>query len=86
MKIYFWGIGKGCKKALQNYSCGEEIAGYIDNDPKQWGRLFQDKKIVSFKEALTDADIIIVTVIQYDAVLYQIEKSGLDMGLSRRHI
>lgn len=79
MKIYFWGTGKGCKKALQNYSCGEEIAGYIDNDPKQWGRLFQDKKIVSFKEALTDADIIIVTVIQYDAVLYQIEKSGFEM-------
>lgn len=76
MKIYFWGTGKGCKKALQNYIYGEEIVGYIDNNPAQWGKTFQGKRIVNFKTALTDADFIIITVIQYDAVLYQIEKSG----------
>lgn len=76
MKIYFWGTGKGCKKALQNYIYDEEIIGYIDNNPEQWGRTFQGKKIVCFKEALTDADLIVITVMQYDAVLYQIEKSG----------
>lgn len=80
MKIYFWGTGKGCRKALLNYIYGEEIAGYIDNNPAQWGKTFQGEKIISFKEASSDADILIVTVIQYDAVLYQIEKSGFDMG------
>lgn len=79
MKIYFWGTGKGCKKALQNYIYDEEIIGYIDNDPERWGKTFQGKKIVSFKEASSDADLIIITVIQYDAVLYQIEKSGFSM-------
>lgn len=80
MKVYFWGTGKGCRKALPNYTYGEEIVGFIDNNPAQWGKTFQEKKIVSFKEALSDADILIVTVMQYDAVLYQIEKSGFDMG------
>lgn len=79
MKIYFWGTGKGCKKALQNYIYGEEITGYIDNNPTQWGKVFQGKEVVSFKKASTDADIIIITVMQYDAVLYQIEKSGFEM-------
>lgn len=79
MKIYFWGTGKGCKKALQNYIYSEEIIGFIDNNPEQWGKSFQEKKIVSFKAASLDADIIIVTVIEYDAVLYQIESSGFDM-------
>lgn len=79
MKIYFWGTGKGCKKALQNYIYDGEIIGYIDNNPEQWGKTFQGKRIVSFKEASTDADLIIITVMQYDAVLYQIEKSGLGM-------
>lgn len=78
MKIYFWGTGKGCKKALPNYILGKEISGYIDNNPEQWGKIFREKKIVSFQEASADADLIIVTVMQYDAVLYQIEKSGFD--------
>lgn len=80
MRIYFWGTGKGCGKALHNYICDEEIAGYIDNDPGQWGKSFQGKKVASFQEASKDADLIIVTAVQYDAVLYQIEKSGFGMG------
>lgn len=78
MKIYFWGTGKGCKIALQNYTCGEEIIGYIDNNPEQWGKTFRGKRIVSFKESMADADLIVVTVMQYDAVLYQIEKAGFE--------
>lgn len=79
MKIYVWGTGKGCKKAMLNYVYDEEIAGYIDNDPERWGKNFQGKRVVNFREALQDADSIIVTVMQYDAVLYQIEKSGFAM-------
>lgn len=79
MKVYFWGTGKGCKKAVRNYTGEEVIAGYIDNNPAQWGKTFQGQRIVSFKEALEDADLIIVAVIQYDAVLYQIEQAGFDM-------
>lgn len=79
MNIYFWGTGKGCHKALQNYRYGEEIVGYIDNNPEQWGKIFRGKQIVSFKESVTDADLIVVTVMQYDAVLYQIEQAGFEM-------
>lgn len=79
MEIYFWGTGKGCKKALKNYIYSGEITGYIDNNPVRWGKTFQGKKIVSFKEVSTDVDLIVVTVIQYDAVLYQIEKAGFGM-------
>lgn len=78
MKVYFWGTGKGCEKALLNYVCDVEVTGFIDNNPGRWGEAFHGKKIVSFNEASSDADIIIVSVMQYDAVLYQIEKSGFD--------
>ncbi|MCI9220007.1 MAG: DUF1792 domain-containing protein [Lachnospiraceae bacterium] len=79
MKIYFWGTGKGCKKALQNYIYGEEISGYIDNNPEQWGKSFQGKRIVSFEESMADAELIVITAMQYDAILYQIKKSGFGM-------
>lgn len=80
MKIYFWGIGNGCRKALSNYKGSEEIAGFIDNNPEYIGKYFDNKKIVLFKEVKNDFDYIVVTVTNYDAITYQIKQSGVDMN------
>ena len=79
MKVYFWGTGKGCQKALSNYIGDTEPSGFIDNDPKQQGKFFMGKPICSFQEILADYDYIIVTVMKYDAILYQLQQSGVDM-------
>lgn len=80
MKIYFWGIGKGCKKALASYACIEEITGFIDNDPKYIGQYFENKKIVMFKEIKDDFDCIVVTVMDYMAIDYQLRQNDVDMN------
>lgn len=80
MKIYFWGIGQGCRKVLANYTGNEEIAGFIDNNPEYAGKYFEAKRIVMFKEVKADFDYIIVTVMKYEAVKYQLANSAVDMN------
>lgn len=80
MKIYFWGIGNGCRKALANYTYGEEIAGFIDNDPKYTGQYFENKRIVKFKEIKDDFDYIVVTVMNYVAIEYQLRQNEIDVA------
>ncbi|MDE6662377.1 MAG: GT-D fold domain-containing protein [Lachnospiraceae bacterium] len=79
MKIYFWGIGNGCRKALANYIGAEELSGFIDNNPKYIGQHFEDKKIVMFKDIKDDFDYIIVTVMNYSAIEYQLKQNEMDM-------
>jgi len=79
MKIYFWGIGKGCRKALANYTCVEEITGFIDNDPKFIEQYFENKKIYKFKEIKDDFDYIVVTVMNYAAIDYQLKLDSVNM-------
>lgn len=79
MKVYFWGTGKGCQKALSNYISDTEPSGFIDNDPKQQGKFFLGKPIYSFREIQGDYDYIIITVMKYDAILYQLQQSEVDM-------
>lgn len=79
MKVYFWGTGKGCQKALANYINEIEPSGFIDNNPKQQGKYFQGKPIINFRDIQEEYDYIIVTVMKYDAVLYQLGQNEVDM-------
>lgn len=79
MKVYFWGTGKGCQKALSNYISEIEPSGFIDNNPKQQGKYFQGKPICSFRDIQKAYDYIIITVIKYDAILYQLQQNEADM-------
>lgn len=79
MKIYLWGIGKGCRKVLANYKGSEEIVGFVDNNPEYAGKYFESKRIVMFKDVKDDFDYIIVTVMKYEAVKHQLAHSTVDM-------
>lgn len=80
MKIYFWGTGNGCRKALTNYIGTEELTGFIDNNPKYIGQHFENKNIVMFKDVKDDFDYIVVTVMNYAAIEYQLRQNKVDMG------
>lgn len=78
-KIYLWGVGKGCEKALHNLKQENvDILGFIDNNPATRGKPYRDWKILSFDQIQEDFDYIIVTVIQYKAILFQLEKESVD--------
>lgn len=78
MKLYFWGIGKGCQKALHNYTGTEEITGFIDNNPEHTGQYFEGKAIVRFKDVEDDFDYLVVTVMNYEAIAYQLRQCKID--------
>jgi glycosyltransferase family protein len=79
MKVFFWGIGKRCEKALDSF-VGEdsEIAGFIDNNPEYKEKRYQGKSIYAFHDVIEqEFDYIVVTIQKYNAILYQISKSGI---------
>lgn len=78
MKLYFWGTGKGCRKALHNYTGTEKISGFIDNNPERTGQYFEGKKIYRFKEIKDCFDYIVVTVMNYEAIAYQLRQNKVD--------
>lgn len=77
MNVYIWGTGKYGKKVLKTIKTENcEVKGYIDNNPEKWGEMFEGIKVVPFKEAARDFDIIIISVLNSDAVLYQLKLEG----------
>lgn len=80
MKLYFWGIGKGCQKVLRHYNRTEEIAGFIDNNPACFGKSFEGKTVLRFKDVQDDFDCIVVAVVNFAAIKYQIHQHGIDMN------
>ena len=79
MKVFFWGIGKRCEKALDSF-IGEdsEIAGFIDNNPEYKEKIYQGKPIYAFNDVIEqDFDYIVITIQKYNAILYQISSRGI---------
>ncbi len=80
MNVYFWGIGKGCEKALHNIKCRDiDILGFIDNNPANQGKEYQGKSVIAFQGIVSDYDYIIITVIKYEAIIYQLEKMNVSL-------
>lgn len=78
MKVYLWGIGKGCEKALHNLKKEKvDILGFVDNNPQLLSEHYKGKKIFSLNQISNDFDYIIITVIQYEAILFQLEKEDI---------
>lgn len=77
MKVYIWGTGKHARDVIECVVREfNEIGGFIDNNPEKQGTNFLGYTVYSYKECLEDADYIIISVINYQSVLYQIEKSA----------
>lgn len=79
IKIYIWGTGVGCWKALSNCKEDVEIVGFIDNNPQMHGKSFHNKEIINLQDAKAEYDYIVVAVMKYDAIMYQLEQKRLDM-------
>ena len=83
MDIYFWGTGDGCQKALYSFKGDKtDIKGFIDNDPEKWGKesaILEGRKIIPYENIKGQYDFIVVTVIEYEPVLYQMRNNYQDM-------
>lgn len=74
MNVYIWGTGKYGKqilKMIKTENC--DVEGFIDNDPDKQGKVIESIRVVSFKEAADNYDIIIISVLNYNAVLHQMK-------------
>lgn len=79
-KVYIWGAGRYGKKVLEAINLDRcHIEGFIDNDPIKKGKLFEKMEVVSFKNISKDYDMIIISIVEYYAVLYQLKKAYTDM-------
>lgn len=79
MKVFFWGIGKRCGKVLDSFvGSDSEIAGFIDNNPKYRGEIYQGRPIYTFDDVKAqEFDYIVITVLKYNAIVYQLAQSGV---------
>ena len=79
MKVYIWGIGKGCEKVLHSLKKNIEILGFVDNNPRLYGHVYNGKKVLPFCRIADDFDYITIAVIQYKAVVFQLQNGNIDM-------
>ena len=82
-KVYIWGTGKYGRKvlpAVRTEYCS--IEGFIDNDPSKYGKVYSGIEIVPFREIMDDYDYIVISVVKYHGILYQLKKEK-DIDLSK---
>ena len=70
------GYGRSVISALIDLHC--EIVGFIDNDPQKIDTLFEGKSVIHLSDIKEQWDYIIVSVVKYDAIMYQLEKEGIE--------
>lgn len=74
MKVYIWGTGKYGKKVLgmiRAENC--TVEGFVDNNPANHGKMLEGIKILPYKEIMDDYDILIIAIVKYESVLYQLQ-------------
>lgn len=80
MDVYLWGTGKNCEKVLGNIRYGNNrLLGIVDNNPELWGRTFQGIPVYGPDDIDRGADYMILTMTNYDALLYQIGQMGIPL-------
>lgn len=80
MQVYLWGIGKGCDKVLKSLKKENvSILGIIDNNPTVQKKDYNGVHVLPFEERGREYDYIIITIVQYKAVLHQIKEAGIPM-------
>lgn len=74
MKVYIWGTGKYGKKVLRMIKTENcSVEGFIDNNPAKHGKTLEGIKILPYKDIAGDFDILIISMVAYEAVLYQLQ-------------
>ena len=75
MKVYLWGIGKGFDKALSSLNTEKvEVIGIIDNNPALFHKFHKGYEVFPSNEINAEYDYIIITVVQYKTILFQLNK------------
>mgnify|MGYP002509914086 CR=1 FL=1 len=74
-KVYIWGTGRYGRKVLRTIKTENcRVLGFVDNDPSKRGKTYENIEIISFNEIAEDYDVLIIGIVNYDAVIYQLER------------
>lgn len=80
IKILVWGPGKRCDTILGTIDPERcEVIGFVDNDPKKAGGQYKNKRIYSWEEIPDGFDYLLVGVVSYKSILYQLEQAQFPM-------
>ncbi len=80
IRILIWGLGKRCETVLETLKPERcEVVGFIDNNPEKVGKEYKNKKVCSFQELPLDYDYLLVAVLSYKSILYQLDQVQFDM-------
>lgn len=80
LKILVWGVGKKCDTVLGAINpevC--EVVGFIDNDPEKAGKAHKGGVIYPLYGIPNDYDYLIISVLSYKAIVYQLEQMKFNM-------
>lgn len=78
IKVFIWGTGKYGRKVFQvinDENC--KVEGFIDNDPAKHGKTYEGIEILPFRKVEDDYDIIIISIVNYDEILYHLTVESL---------
>lgn len=79
MNVYIWGTGLNGKKVLETIDRDRNlVVGFIDNNPDKQGKEFENIPIISSRKILKEHDHIIIAIVDYAAVLYQLKLEKYD--------
>lgn len=77
MKVYIWGTGKYGRKVLRMINTEMcSVEGFIDNNPEKRGKSCEGIRIFSYRDIAEGYDFLIVSIVEYEAVLYQLKLEG----------
>lgn len=80
IRLLVWGLGRRCDTVLDTLDLQTcEVIGFVDNNPGKAGGQYRGKKIYSFQEIPGDFDYLIVSVLSYKPVLYQLEQADFPL-------
>lgn len=81
IKLLIWGLGKRCDIVLDTLDADScEVVGFVDNDPEKAGGEYKNRKVYAFKEITCDYDYLLIAVLSYRSVLYQLQQTGFSLG------
>lgn len=80
IKILVWGSGKRCDTVMQCITDDKcKLVGCIDNDPQKAGRIYRHVTVYSLDEMPDEFDYLIVAVLSYKSIIYQLKQAGFNM-------
>lgn len=80
IKLLIWGLGKRCDMVMDTLDAMHcEVVGFVDNNPARTGEKYRNKRVYHFGEIPCDYDYLLLAVLSYQSILYQLQQAAFPM-------